>query len=159
MSSSPYDLPLKKSSIPVNPESRPPGGDGRFHYSISKQYSVVSNLGQYANCPQSICLYTVSGGDQCSQIISCGTAPEHFRIVHESQNITSSPLYCGWQGCGDPVLQCYFIRHIRERHLKHYRHLGHASTDQVKEAQRARESPSKFPDFGRKKSDEVRVRM
>ncbi|KAI6104505.1 hypothetical protein EDD16DRAFT_263634 [Pisolithus croceorrhizus] len=158
-------------------ESRPPGGDGRFHYSTSKQYSVVSNLGQYANCPQSVCLYTVSGGDQCSQIISCGTAPEHFRVVHESQNITSSPLYCGWQGCGDPVLQRYFIRHIRERHLKHHRHLGvsvgfgflsfvfqisplqHANTDHVKEAQRTRESPGKVPDSGRKKSDEVRVRM
>lgn len=156
MSSFPYDLPLKRSGIPGNLESRPPGGDGRFHYSTSKQYSVVSNLGQYANCPQSVCLYTVSGGDQCSQIISCGTAPEHFRVVHESQNITSSPLYCGWQGCGDPVLQRYFIRHIRERHLKHHRHLGHANTDHVKEAQRTRESPGKVPDSGRKKSDEVR---
>ncbi|KAI6124273.1 hypothetical protein EV401DRAFT_1194505 [Pisolithus croceorrhizus] len=148
----PRHLPLKQSSIPVNLESHPPGGDGQFHYSTTSQCSI-----SYANCPPSVCLYTGFGGDQCSQTITCTTVPEHFRVAHGIHKLSrSTSLPCNWQGCGQAVMAHNFFRHIRECHLKHRRGLGHANTDQMEEAERKRESPSNFPDSGRKKSDEVR---
>ncbi|KAI6135996.1 hypothetical protein F5141DRAFT_1071660 [Pisolithus sp. B1] len=158
MSSPPHDhSPAYRTSRSlISPRSYTLAGALPPRYPSSEQHSAVPKSNQFANCPQSVCLYTGSGGDQCSQIINCSTVVEHFRVVHEIPNISSAtPLRCGWQDCGQTLLRSNYIRHIREHHLKHDRRLGHTITDQMGETERMRESPSKIPDVGRKESDDV----
>lgn len=148
MSSSSRDCPSYYEG-PPSPQCYTLAGALGSGFSTSEQYKTVPNLGQYPNCPQSVCRYAGSGGDQCSQLINCATVPEHFRVAHGVRDMARSSLICcRWQGCEQRVLRHNFIRRIREWHLMHQRLPGHTNISGMEEAQGTRESPSQFPDIG-----------
>ncbi|KAI6104510.1 hypothetical protein EDD16DRAFT_263710 [Pisolithus croceorrhizus] len=145
----PNHSPAHWDPVSLNFESHLLGGDGQCHCSAASKCSISRA------CPPGVCLYTGSGGDQCLQTITCTTVPEHFRVAHGIHKLSGSTLVpCKWQGCKYRVTANDFVRHISQHHLKHRWHFCHANTDQMEWAKRKRESPSNFPDSGRKKSDE-----
>ncbi|KAI5980925.1 hypothetical protein EDC04DRAFT_2058537 [Pisolithus marmoratus] len=88
--------------------------------SLQKENSQAS---KHNNCPPRMCSYD-QGGNECGQLITCGTVPEHFSTVHIKNFAHNIRIACMWRGCGHIVARKNFVRHIREAHLGHERTAG-----------------------------------
>ena len=75
-----------------------------------------------ASCSRAVCRWRdEASGDQCGIPFNCGGVSEHFkdhdiRGIHESEDVL-----CRWEGCFVFGLRKNFVRHVRERHLRHPR--------------------------------------
>ncbi|KAI6027102.1 hypothetical protein EDC04DRAFT_3092077 [Pisolithus marmoratus] len=113
--------------------------DGNLEYGVdpvtSAFYALVAavdpiqtannQVNQYNNCPFQLCFYN-QDGNECWELITCGTAPEHFSAVHGIRRMARGvEITCGWQGCECLIRRHNFIRHIREVHLGHGRRVNH----------------------------------
>ncbi|KAF9228713.1 hypothetical protein BS17DRAFT_772390, partial [Gyrodon lividus] len=83
----------------------------------------------YHLCPKQPCQWWYPDGHVCGQLISCGSAPIHFKKVHGIATIhKSNEVICSWDGCFQgTVRRSNFVRHIREgeTHLGHKRDVDH----------------------------------
>ncbi|KAG9311027.1 hypothetical protein JVU11DRAFT_8924 [Chiua virens] len=58
----------------------------------------------------------------CDAQIGCGGVATRFANTHGIRKMEDRTLiYCRWQGCHKWIKRKNFVRHIRERHLKHTR--------------------------------------
>ncbi|KAF8550213.1 hypothetical protein OG21DRAFT_447367 [Imleria badia] len=73
------------------------------------------------------CQWTGEGiSETCGAPITCQSAPAHFGSMHSIRKLREDALiYCWWEGCDKRVKRKYFVRHIRERHLRHLREKKH----------------------------------
>lgn len=84
---------------------------------------------QFASCPWTLCLSTDHHGIVCWEPIDCETVPSHFRDKHGFVGLPHyKKLDCQWQGCERQLATQNYMRHVRERHLRHPRNGGHINT-------------------------------
>ncbi|KAI6096733.1 hypothetical protein F5141DRAFT_1152051 [Pisolithus sp. B1] len=87
------------------------------------QPAIAQN--QYSNCPSQRCLYW-RDGNECGESITCGTAPEHFRTVHNIKHMSrEDEVVCQWPNCKYDGQKHNFMRHVRQIHMGHMREKGH----------------------------------
>lgn len=89
-------------------------------------HAVGNQVDEYASCPPIRCLCMGPEGRVCLQYINCGVISAHFKDVHGIKDLTRRCLLdCTWRDCGRQVMRHNYVRHIRERHLKHGRKSVH----------------------------------
>ncbi|KAI6046761.1 hypothetical protein EDC04DRAFT_2597870 [Pisolithus marmoratus] len=49
--------------------------------------TLEKRTNQYTCCPSTVCLYTDPNGQECLELINCGTTPNHFKNRHGITNM------------------------------------------------------------------------
>ncbi|KAG6376844.1 hypothetical protein JVT61DRAFT_866 [Boletus reticuloceps] len=67
-----------------------------------------------------------ANSEPCGAQIACGDVPAHFKNAHGIKELNEdTQIYCWWEGCQKLVKRKFFVRHVRERHLRHVRKRNH----------------------------------
>ncbi|KAL4078790.1 hypothetical protein V8B97DRAFT_1933475 [Scleroderma yunnanense] len=68
------------------------------------------------------CQHPDSNGGLCGTIINCITVAAHFRDGHGLVDLRRKDrVICEWSGCSKKISRHNFVRHVREKHLRHRR--------------------------------------
>lgn len=108
------------------------GGINPISYTLGEALGTTDDQNkrnQYENCPPLRCQCLGPNDIVCEQVVTCYSAPEHFRAVHGIKDAARNvPIHCRWVDCNQQVLRHNFLRHVRETHLKHNRNNGHSAS-------------------------------